>query len=129
MSAAETAILQLAQTRAAVAAASLRIGEALAACNYQQEHDNPDGTFVDHLKDAYHMTADENEDGGSSERYFVNHEGDAGAYLSGVCPNCRKAHDAIQDRKLARKQYGIAKRRVSLMGTTMLKRKTTEGTP
>lgn len=117
------AILQLAQTRADVEACSSRIRTALDGCDMQQQRNNGDRDFVvaDHLKDAYHMTSDENEDGGSSERYFVNHEGDAGAYLSSVCGYCRKAHDAIQDRKAARKEYGIAKRRVSLMGSAMLK--------
>lgn len=117
----ELAILQLAQTRAAVEACSHRIGEALGDCEAQQLRENPESS-ASHLKDAYAMASDEDvEYGGPLERYFVNHDGDAGAYLSSICPHCRKAHDAIQERKLARKQYGIAKRRVSVMGSAMLK--------
>ena len=76
---------------------------------------------ADHLKDAYAMTHDEDDDG-DPVVYHENHDGDAGAYLSTVCPHCRAAHDAIQERKLAKKQYGIAKRRISLMGSTMVKK-------
>ena len=121
MSAAEMAILQLAQARALVGALSRRIGDALGACHSQQTNQAFSDDFVDHLKNAYSMTRDEDQ-WGQPVTYFENHDGDAGAYLSTVCPHCRAAHDAIQERKLAKKQYGIAKRRISLMGSTMVKK-------
>lgn len=120
----ELAILQLAKTKAAVKSLSHKIGDALGACDAQQEYNNPDGKFVAHLKDAYAITRESSEFGGT-DVYFDHHDGDAADYLSSVCAHCRKAHDAIQERKLARKQYGIAKRRISLMGSWMLKEKTT----
>ena len=122
MNAAELAILQLAQTRAAVETLSHQIGEALGGCEAQQLRETSQNTAA-HLKDAYAILRDDDGDA-----YYVNHDGDAGAYLSTVCPHCRDAHDAIQERKLAKKQYGIAKRRVSLMGTRMLKAKATGAT-
>lgn len=120
MSAAEMAILQLAQARAAVEALSCRIGDALKSCNDQQVNDAQDCNtiLVHHLENAYAILRDDDGDA-----YFEHHDGDAGAYLSTVCPHCRAAHDAIQERKLAKKQYGIAKRRISLMGSTMIKNK------
>ena len=127
MSPAELAILQLAQTRAAFEALSRRIGDALGACEAQQLRETSNNS-ADHLKDAYAITRESSEFGGT-DFYFDNHDGDAGEYLSGICPHCRAAHDAIQDRKLARKQYGIAKRRVSLMGSTMLKAEAKKVTP
>lgn len=116
MNAAEMAILQLAQTRAAVKSLSARIGDALGACHSRQMSQDLDNKFEDHLKDAYSILWDDDGDA-----YFEHHDGDAGAYLSTVCPHCLAAHNAIQDRKLAKKQYGIAKRRVSVMGSTMVK--------
>lgn len=115
------AILQLAQTRADVETCSHRIGEALGDCEAQQLRDNSENA-ADHLKDAYAMARDYDEFD-EPDAYFVNHDGDVRAYLSGICLHCLKAHDAVQDRKQARKQYGIAKRRIATMGTAMLKAK------
>lgn len=120
MSAAELAILELAKTRAAVESLSRSIGDSLGACFDAQVAINENATIVHHLEDAYKMTRDS--DGyGTTEVYFDNHDGDAGAYLAAICPYCLAAHNAIQERKLARKQHGIAKRRVSVMGSRMLK--------
>jgi len=121
MSAAEFAIFELTRTRAEVEFLSRQIGSALGTCHDLQMKSDDGSPIVEHLKDAYAMTSDQNEDGGSSDRYFVNHDGDVGAYLIATCWNCLTAHHAIQDRKLARKQYGIAKRRIALMGTNMMK--------
>jgi len=127
MSAAESAILRLAQARAVVAGLSRKIGKALQACSDQQCAKDPECVSVNHLKAAYAITREKGGEGYPAEVYFDNHDGDAGAYLAEICPYCHAAHEAIQERKLARKQHGIAKRRISVMGSTMLKQVKKQG--
>lgn len=120
MSVAELAIFELARTRSIVESLSRSIGDSLGACFDAQVAINKNATIVHHLEDAYKMTYGEAE-WGDERVFFDHHDGDAGAYLAAICHHCLAAHNAIQDRKLARKQYGIAKRRVSVMGSRMLK--------
>lgn len=91
------------------------------AAQYLREHpekgifDATSAVKVDHLSLAYEMTADpEGYDFGSM--YFVHHDGDVEEYLRGVCLHCLKAHQLVQSRKEARKRFGIAKRRISMLG-------------
>ena len=69
---------------------------------------------VDHLKEAYEITRDPEE---YFRPYYENHDGDPAKYLADLCPHCLKAHQLIQDRKEARKRFGIAKRRISTLGS------------
>ena len=86
------------------------IGAALECCMSIRD----DGKSA-HLKDAYCVLYGDDE-----KIYHVNHDGDVSAYLAGVCPHCLEAHKAIKDRQDARKQYGIAKRRISQLGRGLL---------
>jgi hypothetical protein len=51
------------------------------------------------------------------EKIFIHHP-DLGvdAYLAEVCPHCLAAHHLVQERKAAKKLFGIAKRRISALG-------------
>lgn len=69
-----------------------------------------DGT---HLKTAYSMAQDPDSYYGV---FYEHHDGDVEEYLRGVCLHCLKAHQLIQERKAARKRFGIAKRRISMLG-------------
>lgn len=61
-----------------------------------------------HLKSAYESDTDE------SGRYFLSHS-ERAAILS-ECVHCQTAHNAIQQRKAARKSLGAAKRQITLIG-------------
>jgi hypothetical protein len=95
---------------------SQAIGSALADCYETQCPPGSDTKIVEHLKDAYTLDCD-NEDYG--RRYLTN--GDPALYLAETCPHCLAAHNLIQDRKAARKRFGIAKRRVSMLGRSLSK--------
>ena len=66
-----------------------------------------------HLHDAYAMERDPYNHGG---HYYINHDDDVESYLAETCEHCLKAHLAIQARKEARKRFGLAKRRITVMG-------------
>lgn len=67
-----------------------------------------------HLNEAYEFDTDD-----EGTRHYLSHE-DQIEVLS-ACPHCLAAHNAIQERKLARKRLGIAKRAVSRAGKAALK--------
>lgn len=86
------------------------IGAALEGCRNIRD----DGKSQ-HLKDAYEVLYGDDE-----KMYHVNHDGDVSAYLAGICPHCLDAHIQIKARREARRQYGIAKRRISQLGRGVL---------
>jgi len=99
------------------------IGESLRVCLDVQDPPGSDVLIVDHLKNAYAMTRDESGDGqygGVSEAYYVTGMPPED-YLAETCPYCLTAHKLIQERKEARKQFGIAKRRISALGRSLSK--------
>jgi hypothetical protein len=65
-----------------------------------------------HLKRAYAFDTDD------SGRYFLTH-GEQLEVLS-ACPHCLAAHNAIQQRKAARKSLGAAKRAITMIGRKAL---------
>jgi hypothetical protein len=69
---------------------------------------------------AYWLSMDG--DGPYSQRdyYYENHEGDVEGYLAEHCQHALKAHLLIQERKVIRKQLGIAKRRVTFFANRLL---------
>lgn len=101
------------------------IGDALADCHIAQQatylrenpekslHDAIDAVKVNHLEAAYALNPAE--DWLYSDR-LVHANGAPEEYLSEICPHCLSAHKLIQDRKDARKRFGIAKRRISALG-------------
>ena len=122
MNAAEAAILQLALARLSVDVLSARIRDSLKACDDRQRAKNPGKPTANHLEAAYAMHRDESAEEYDRELVYTNHEyDDPGMYLAEVCSHCFNAHEAIQERKLARKRHGIAKSRVSRLGSMLLK--------
>jgi hypothetical protein len=89
-----------------------KLSEAFADCPASKRGDGKS----EHLLSAYAVVYEE--DGHSWRRavQFENHDGDVDGYLAEVCPACHRAHLIIQERKVAKKQFGIAKRRISLLG-------------
>lgn len=66
-----------------------------------------------HLQAGYAMEADPYNHGG---HYYINHDDDVEGYLAETCDHCLKAHQAIQSKKAAKARFGIAKRRISVLG-------------
>jgi len=74
-------------------------------------------TDQEHLKKAYAFTWVHSGWDMHGERIFVNHDYDDPAdYLKETCRHCYQAHELIQQRKAARQGFGVAKRRVVVMG-------------
>lgn len=102
------------------------IGQAFAECDHVQQlawlKANPGKEiwaapqFEHHLKAAYAMDRGPSDSGYGEDRYYANHDDDVEGYLAEVCPHCLAAHLAIQKRKAARKRFGIAKRRITVLG-------------
>jgi len=117
----KAACVEYAEAKASVKALTEGIGEFLSECHKEQG----DGEYVDHLKMAYTMTSDihDHECGGTfrGDPYFEHHDGDPGLYLMGLCKHCYRAHVYIQARKEARQRFGIAKRRIGLLGLAVIK--------
>jgi len=99
------------------------IGESLGFCLDAQTPPGSDCLFVDHLKNAYAMTRDESYDDEywtCPKAYYVTGMPPED-YLAETCPYCLTTHKLIQERKEARKQFGIAKRRISALGRSLSK--------
>ncbi|QNH21202.1 hypothetical protein HEP73_02114 [Xanthomonas sp. GW] len=105
---------------------SKRIGEALNRCDITglaQESDYPgpdtmklwDGSRVKtHLWQAYHETTDADYPY-PPERRLVEHEQEE--FLTEAdCPHCLEAWRLVQERKIARKAFGSAKRAIRQIG-------------
>ncbi len=86
------------------------VGESLSGCFWEQ-HNKGVKSPENHLKHAYGLGVYDPE----NER-FVYPNGTPEEYLKETCNHCYQAHLLIQERKEARKQFGIAKRRISMLG-------------
>jgi hypothetical protein len=90
------------------------IGEALDACRLIHAAKHPDEwtapEWESHLSQAY--APDHESDYGPD--YMEPDEQEA--FLAEKCPHCLAAHQAIQQRKVARKAFGAAKRFVGGIG-------------
>ena len=122
---AEAALIEFACKKAAYDALSKGISEALQASHSAQipENLNVWGARIPDIKDwlklAYEMEREPAGDGYPSESYFVNHEDDVEGYLAENCQHALRAHRLIQERKVARKALGVARRRVTLMANRL----------
>lgn len=99
------------------------IGESRGFCLDAQAPPGSNCLIVDHLKNAYAMTRDESDDDEfwtRSEAYYVTGMPPED-YLAETCPYYLTAHKLIQARKEARKQFGIAKRRISALSRSLSK--------
>lgn len=76
-----------------------------------------------HLAKAYHRTR-EHYGHGMYDDYFTNHDDDVRGYLQEHCMHALRAHDNIEARKQARKELGIAKRRVTFLANRLLENHT-----
>ena len=105
----QQAILEHHQAAAQVLGLSNAIGAALEASFAAQTKD--DGTYINYLERAYKI--DHEDDG---QAYFANHDGDPATYLAEHCPHALRAHELVQERKLAKKRRGMARRRITILG-------------
>ena len=95
------------------------IGNALGSCHDEfaraQEKKNSSlweakwETYESHLSTAYKPDVDDDGDA----HYLSNDEIVA---MLAVCPHCLAAHNAIQERKAARRKLGAARRAVTIIG-------------
>lgn len=95
------------------------IGEHCTACYEAQCGTHPEGPAsppIDHLELAYAMENAPCDSGHGYQRIHSNHDDDVEGYLAELCPHCLAAHKAIEQRKEVRKRFGIAKRRISILG-------------
>lgn len=93
------------------------IGDSLSACNDEFARKFPDGhplAWKSHLADAYEPHDVMESEYGEDERIYLDDE-EQQAILA-QCPHCLAAHNAIQARKLARKQLGAARRAITMIG-------------
>ncbi|WDZ97944.1 hypothetical protein Herbaro_09240 [Herbaspirillum sp. WKF16] len=109
--------------QAEVKATRKAIGEHLEACRSKAVADwkaeNP-GSFEfapaeqwqksPHLADAYARGSD------GWDEYYLNHDDDVEGFLAETCQHCLQAHHAIQAKKAATKRFGVAKRRITVLG-------------
>ena len=103
------------------------INESLSACrdawgkaNHNNDHDEHGNLYALHLETAYAFEVIEHGDYNKDShhdtgRYYLTPE-EQQAILS-VCPHCMAAHNAIQDRKQARKRLGNARRAITRIGS------------
>lgn len=76
------------------------------------------GVDHEHIKKAYAYTWKISGWGYCGERVFTHHEwDDPKDYLAEICEHCHAAHLLIQDRKVAKAKFGVAKRRISFLGS------------
>ena len=87
------------------------IGDSSSMCAEKQLQDNGGylEEYVDHLRAAYSGSRGE-------EGEFIHDNGDPAKYLAGVCIQCLITHGFIQERKRARRRFGAAKRRITMLG-------------
>jgi len=124
----KNACAEYAKANAEMRRLSRAIGDASYACHEVQagkwEEEHPGRLNmqdpVNHLKMAYEMATGDSDCGHGYERYFVNHDNDVDGYLKDTCQHCYAAHLAIQERKKAKRAFGIAKRRVTILGNSLL---------
>lgn len=96
------------------AAASKEVKRLTKAIGNQVRHciEANENTDHEHLKKAYAHTWEHMEG-----KIFTHHDWDDPAdYLKETCQHCYQAHELIQQRKAARQRFGVAKRRISVMG-------------
>ena len=110
----DLALIEYSRASARVKDLSGRIGDAISASMWKQAEDKGGmlGTVetTDWLANAYaHVT------GPDGEVRYEHHDGDVEKYLGERCMYALLAHQLIQERKLARKALGIAKRRVNVI--------------
>ncbi|CAG4887764.1 hypothetical protein [Paraburkholderia saeva] len=107
------------------------IGEALDGCpgehGKRQSSQTEDGRTIfggdddeTHLKAAYKPEEVESDYSGVDLEYLS--DAAIREHLSGVCPACLAAHEAIQQRKAARKSFGAVKRSIMATGRSAMKR-------
>lgn len=123
----EAALIDFSRKKSTYDALSKGISEALQASHSAQipEDLNVWGARMPDIKDwlklAYEMEREPAGDGYPSESYFVNHEDDVEGYLAENCQHALRAHRLIQERKVARKALGVARRRVTLIANRLAK--------
>lgn len=89
---------------------SKKIGESLSGCFWEQNRNGAQSPET-HLKHAYTLGVYDPE----NERIvYINDTPEE--YLKKTCNYCYQAHLLIQQRKEARKQFGITKRRITMLG-------------
>lgn len=113
----EDAVIALIEAQNNVRRLGRAIGEAMQA-SYETQTSNG-GTYTDWLEAAYKREHENN--GYTDAVYYVNHDDDVEGYLAEHCSHALRAHNLIQERKAARKQLGICRRRISVMGAALLR--------
>ncbi|MGB6103634.1 MAG: hypothetical protein WBF88_07270 [Pusillimonas sp.] len=115
----EEAVIELVRAQDEVRRLSKGIGQALGN-SYDAQTANG-GEYVEYLKLAYEIERDY--DGcGRMDVSFANHDDDVEGYLAEHCQHSLRAHHLIQKRKEARKRLSIARRRITVMGKTLIKK-------
>lgn len=94
------------------------IGDSLEACRAAYNAENVDAhpmAWKSHLEMAYAFEILEETQYTEGERIYLD-ENEQQTVLA-ACPHCLAAHNAIQDRKQARKRLGNARRAITRIGT------------
>lgn len=114
----EEAVIALVQAQNEVRRLGKAIGDAMND-SYAAQTQNG-GEYTNWLELAYKWEVVPADTGWGEDRAYVNHDGDVEAYLAEHDPHALRAHRLIQERKEARKQLGIDRRRISVMGKTLI---------
>ena len=110
----EELLISLAKNRINYERLNRLIGEEISASISAQNYTGGSNIPVDYLELAYEWKRCDEDN-----FYYQHHDGDIEAYLSSKCQHALNAHRLIQERKEARKQYGIAKARVTRLSNRL----------
>jgi hypothetical protein len=114
----KSACVEYEKQRAAIVSISKDLQHKRAECWAAQGFGDPfseNSNYIDHLAMAYEMEYTPSDSGYGDEKTFVHHDDDVVGYLEEACPHCLAAHYLVQERKAAKKLFGIAKRRISAL--------------
>ena len=106
----KAAIVEYRAANLAIRSLTTEIGKHLEACAAKRPDDTDPKS--PHLSEAYSVDSDE-------YGRFPAYADPAEDYLIDACPHCYEAHKLIQERKDARKRFGIAKRRLMSLGAAL----------
>lgn len=107
----DQALIAFSRANARVKDLGNRIGDALSESSVRATNLGLPGNW---LSLAYERT-----EGPGGEVLYLNHGGDIEHYLGERCMYALLAHQLIQERKAARKELGIAKRRVNMIANKL----------
>jgi hypothetical protein len=122
MTSLEIAVIELVRAQDEVRRLGKEIGDALCKSEEAQVASRQLGKQpTNWLKLAYERESEYCHNTYTRHYWYVNHDDDIEGYLAEHCEHALRAHILILERKEARRQVGMARRRVSLIGRNLTK--------